>query len=153
MLLSYLMHIPPVHQGHLISPGTRLRLLPTAPDAPDRPAGGGMPPSRLPRPSRLPGARPTFSLLPMLLSLRTTMGISPRDPMAELLPLPLTPAADREPLPPARDVRGSRLLPAAPNSPLIRRGIPVGPSLLRGRYSIPSRSTAAERRGLAATSM
>lgn len=71
-------------------------------------------------------------------------------------PLPGVPGA-RELLVLVIAVRGRRLLlgtllrPA--NSPLTRRGMPVGPSLLRGRYIMPSRSTAtAERRGLAATS-
>jgi hypothetical protein len=51
----------------------------------------------------------------------------------------------------ASDVRGNRLLPgpaadeedkpmAAPSPPLIRRGMPVGPSRLRGLYRLDSRS-------------
>jgi hypothetical protein len=104
-----------------------------------------------------PGARavrPVFSLLLELLSLRVTVcsSASMRPPTRLLLPEFVMP------IKPAVDVRGSRLPlpPAAPTeleSPLTRRGIPVGPSRLCGRYMILSRPKAAARRGLDAISI
>ena len=156
-----------IRHVHLGSSGTRLLLLlmPTRSATSGNPGDAMLPsllpspslllnPSLLLSPSRLLGARPTFSLLLKLLSLRALMVISLRELRAGLLPLALIPMAALELLDVASEVRGRRLF-ADTNSPLTRRGIPVGPSLLRGLYSAPSRSrsTAAVRRGLAATSI
>jgi hypothetical protein len=127
-----------------MSPGGRARLLPTAgpstryslpwllPALGSRELGGR---GTAPGYARLD----TFSLLLAVLSLRMTAGISPprEAPTKLLLLLLLALPWPRLGAKPARDVRGRRLLealgPRELASPLTRRGMPVGPSRLRGR--------------------